>query len=295
MKKLTRNSFILAFLSPALLLYFGFVFYPLVQAFQLSLYRWRGLSLHKTYIGLQNYGQLIHDDIFLKSLEHNLWLLIVGGILIFILGLAIANAMQRDSRLVRATRAIVLFPQVISLVVVAILWMFLYNPSFGLIDSGLSAVHLPSLAHAWLGESSTALPAVTITFIWYAVGFYVMLFGAGMKAIPEEVIEAAELDGSKGFHKFRKITWPLLWSVKRVAAVYVVVNVMNVFALVFLMTQGGPDRHTEVMLTYLYEKAFADNEFGYAASLAVANFIIAMLLSFAILAWTRRDPTEARS
>src|SRR5579885_3787212 len=106
-----------------------------------------------------------------------------------------------------------------------------------------------------------------------------------MKGIPGEVIEAAELDGSTGFHKFRKITWPMLYSVKRVAAVYVVVNVMNVFALVFLMTQGGPDRHTEVMLTYLYEQAFTDSQFGYAAALAVANFIIAMILSFGIIAW----------
>lgn len=203
--------------------------------------------------------------------------------------------MQRDSKLVRATRAVVLFPQVISLVVVAILWMFMYNPSFGLVNSGLTLIGLPSLTHAWLGESATALPAVTLAFVWYAVGFYVMLFAAGMKGIPAEVIEAADLDGSHGFHKFRTIVWPMLWSVKRVAAVYVVVNVMNVFALVFLMTQGGPDRHTEVMLTYLYEQAFANSQFGYATALATANFVVAMVLSGLIMFWLRRDPQEVRS
>jgi N-acetylglucosamine transport system permease protein len=294
MKRQSRTWFIVSFLSPAVLVYAGFVLLPLVQAFQLSLYRWRGVSQNRKFIGLENYGKLIHDDVFYKALEHNLWLLIVGGGAIFVLGLAIASAMQKESPLVKATRAVVLFPQVISLVVVAILWMFMYNPEFGLVNSTLNIGHLPKLVHAWLGESSTALPAVTVAFLWYTVGFYVMLFAAGMKGIPEEVIEAAELDGSRGFHKFRTITWPMLWSVKRVAAVYVVVNVMNVFALVFLMTQGGPDRHTEVMLTYLYEQAFSNSQFGYAAALAVANFIVAMLLSLAILAWFRKDPQEAR-
>jgi N-acetylglucosamine transport system permease protein len=295
MKRNSRNLFVVAFLSPALLLYIGFVIFPLIQAFQLSLYRWRGVSANRKFVGFENYSKLAGDDIFRKALGHNLWLLIIGGICIFALGLAIASAMQKDTRLVRATRAIVLFPQVISLAVVAILWMFLLDPGIGLLNAALSKANLGGLAHAWLGESATALPAVTVAFIWYAVGFYVMLFSAGMKGIPEEVIEAAELDGSRGFHKFRKIVWPLLWSVKRVAAVYVVVNVMNVFALVFLMTQGGPDRHTEVMLTYLYERAFADSQFGSAASLAVANFVVAMLLSLTILLWMRRDPTEARA
>lgn len=295
MRRRSRSLFIAAFLSPAVLLYGVFVILPLIQAFQLSFYRWRGVSVLRKFVGLENYGKLIHDDVFVKALEHNLWLLIVGGLLLFVLGLAIANAMHRDTFVVRMTRAVVLFPQVISLAVVAIIWMFLYDPAFGLINSTLKAIHLTPLIHEWLGESHTALPAVTVTFLWYAIGFYVMLFGAGMKAIPEEVVEAAELDGSAGFHKFRKITWPLLWSTKRVAAVYVIVNVMNVFALVFLMTNGGPDRHTEVMLTYLYEQAFTDSQFGYAAALAVANFIIAMLLSLGIMAWMRRDPTEARA
>lgn len=276
------------------MLYALFVLFPLVQAFQLSLYRWRGVSQARRFVGFENFAKLLRDDVFLKALSHNLWLLIVGGVMLFVLGLSLAAAMQRNSRLVRATRALVLFPQVISLVVVAILWMFMYNPSYGLVNSGLKMAGLGSMVHAWLGESSTALPAVTVAFIWYALGFYVMLFAAGMKGIPAEVLEAADLDGSRGMHKFRTITWPLLWSVKRVAAVYVVVNVMNVFALVFLMTNGGPDRHTEVMLTYLYEQAFTNNQFGYATSLAVANFLVAMTLSGLIMLWLRRDPQESR-
>lgn len=294
MNSKSRGLFVFGFLAPALMLYALFVLFPLVQAFQLSLYRWRGVSQARRFVGFENFAKLLRDDVFLKALSHNLWLLIVGGVMLFVLGLSLAAAMQRNSRLVRATRALVLFPQVISLVVVAILWMFMYNPSYGLVNSGLKMAGLGSMVHAWLGESSTALPAVTVAFIWYALGFYVMLFAAGMKGIPAEVLEAADLDGSRGMHKFRTITWPLLWSVKRVAAVYVVVNVMNVFALVFLMTNGGPDRHTEVMLTYLYEQAFTNNQFGYATSLAVANFLVAMTLSGLIMLWLRRDPQESR-
>jgi N-acetylglucosamine transport system permease protein len=203
--------------------------------------------------------------------------------------------MQSKGRISKAIRSIVLFPQVISLVVVAILWMFLLNPEFGLINGTLRSIGLGAIAKPWLGQSPTALPAVGVAFLWYAVGFYIMLFSAGLKGIPDEIKEAAELDGSEGWHRFWRVTWPMLWSIKRVAVTYVVIMVMNIFALVFLMTQGGPDRGTEVMLTYLYEQAFKNNKFGYAAALAVANLVVAMVLSLGVMAYFRKDPQERRA
>ena len=130
--------------------------------------------------------------------------------------------------------------------------------------------------------------------MWYSLGFYIMLFAAGLRGIPEDVKEAAELDGSTGLHRFWKVTWPMLWSVKRVAVAYVAINVMSIFALVYLMTQGGPDRRTETLLTYLYQQAFVNSEFGYATAVAVANFVVAMLLALLVLLFYRRNPMEAR-
>jgi ABC-type sugar transport system permease subunit len=121
-----------------------------------------------------------------------------------------------------------------------------------------------------------------------------MLFSAGLRALPAEVVEACALDGATGMTRFWRVTWPMLWSVKRVAIVNITITVMNIFALIYLMTQGGPDRATEVMLTYLYQTAFVNSQFGYATAIAVANFVIIMILSVAILFFTRRNPEVSR-
>lgn len=288
-----RNLFILTFLTPATVLYVLFVVWPVLQAFAFSLYRWRGVSEHRVFVGLENFKRLAQDPVFWQSLSHNLFFLLVGGSAILVLGLAIAHAVQGQGRIEGILRGVYLFPQIISGVVVAILWMFLYNPSFGLIDATLQSFGLEHLAVEWLATPSTALPAVTVTFVWHAVGFYIMLFSAGLRTIPVEVTEAALLDGVEGLRRFVTITLPLLWAVLRVALIYVVINSLNIFALVYLMTVGGPDRRTEVMLTYLYEQAFKNSEFGYATALAVANFAIVMLLSGLVMVLLRRNPQEA--
>jgi len=191
-------------------------------------------------------------------------------------------------------RGIVLVPQMLSLAVVAILWQFIFSPDIGLLTSGMHALHLDKYVHTWLGESKTALGAVGIAFVWWAAGFYVMLFSAALRGIPEEVKEAAELDGAIGLKRFWRVTWPMLWSIKRVCVVHLTITVMNVFVLVYLMTNGGPDRASETMLTYLYENAFKNFEFGYATAIAVVNFVVVMGLSGLILFMFRRNPEASR-
>lgn len=290
-----RNLFIASFLAPAVAFYGLFVVYPLAQAFALSMYRWRGVSSKKTFVGLDNFQRLWNDEVFWRALKNNLWLLGFAGCSLILLGIALAHGMQTKGRISKLLRSVYLFPQVISMVIVAVLWMFLYNPSFGLVDAGLHAIHVPTPENGWLGDASLALPAVAIAFIWYALGFYVMLFSAGLNGIAAEVYEAAELDGAKGLYRFWKVTWPLLWSIRKVAVVYVAINVMNIFALPFLMTRGGPDRATETLLTYLYEQGFTNFQFGYATALAVANFIIVMGISGLLLFLFRKNPEGARA
>mgnify|MGYP003341983618 CR=1 FL=1 len=294
MRALSRRAFVGLFLLPATLLYGVFVVWPVLQSFQYSLYKWRGVSSHRRYVGSDNFRQLFGDANFWRSLAHNVGLLVGCGLAIMLISIAVAHGTQDERPISRLLRSIYLFPQVISLVVVAVLWMFLYNPSFGVLVRLFEALGLQALAFPWLGDQRTALLAVGIAFVWHQCGFYTMLFSAGLKSIPAEVSEAAELDGSVGLVRFRSITWPLLWSTKRTAIIYLVINSMNVFALVFLMTQGGPDRATDVTLTYLYEQAFQNSTFGYATSIAVANFAAVMLLSTLVLVCMRRNPTEAR-
>ncbi|HSV72207.1 MAG TPA: sugar ABC transporter permease [Chthonomonadales bacterium] len=290
-----RAAFIAAFLLPAVALYAVFVLWPLAQAFVLSLYRWRGVSPERTFIGFGNYAQLASDPIFARALAHNLALLLVGGAVIVCIAIGVSHAIHTEGRAARALRAVYLFPQVISMVVVAVLWSFVYNPSFGVLNGSLRAAGLEGWALDWLGSPSTALPAVGVVFVWHALGFHIMLLSAGLRTIPVEVSEAAALDGASGLRRLGSVTLPMLWPVLRVSMVYLVIGALNTFALVYLMTVGGPDRSTEVMLTYLYEQGFKHSEFGYATALAVANFGIVMLLSGVVMAAMRRDPTEGRA
>ncbi len=295
MRDRSRTAFIVAFLSPAVLIYGLFVVWPLIQSFGLAATQMRGVSANRRFVGLDNFKKVWDDDIFRGAVGHNVWMLVFCGAALIALGVALAHAATGKGRTASLVRGIVLIPQAMSLVVVAILWMFLLNPSFGLVDRLLSLVGIGSPEQGLLGASRTALVCVGGAFVWYVLGFYILLFATGLQAIPADLHEAASLDGAQGWRKFRQVTWPLLWSVKRIAVTYLVIHVMNVFTLVYLMTQGGPDRATEVMLTYLYEQAFKNTQFGYATALAVINFVIAMLLSLAVLAWFRRSPEEARA
>lgn len=294
MQRRQRTAFIALFLAPSLALYLIFVVWPVAQAFLFSLYRWRGVSENRTFAGLENFHRLATDPIFFRALWHNVELLAFGGSAILLIAMGLAHALRGGGRMARSLRAVYLIPQVISLAAVAILWMFVFNPSFGLLTGAMKAVGLGRYVLTWLGDPRSALACVAVVFVWQALGFYIMLFGAGLQTIPAEVYEAATLDGATGLVRFGRVTFPLLWSLLRVAIVYLVITTVNVFALVFLMTNGGPDRHTEVMLTYLYEQAFTNSDFGYATALAVANFIIVMGLSGFVLAVLRRDPTEGR-
>jgi N-acetylglucosamine transport system permease protein len=290
-----KGWFIVKFLAPAVLLYGLFVVWPLLQAFRISFYRWHGISAKKTFVGITNYKNLVGDPVFHKAVANNLYLLVIGGLVTLAVSVLIAHALQAQNRMSKALRSFILVPQMLSLVVVAILWMSIYNPSYGLITTGMNAVGLGKFVHTWLGESKTALPAVGISFIWYAAGFYIMLFSAGLRAIPEEVTEAAELDGARGMKRFLQVTWPMLWSIKRVAIVHLTITVMNEFVLVYIMTNGGPDRATEMLLTYLYQNAFTDSDYGYATAIAVANFGLVMILSVLILLAYRRNPEASRA
>lgn len=293
MKGRGRTSFIVAFLAPALLLYGAFVVWPLFRALEFSLYRWRGVSNRRAFVGAGNYQRLWEDAAFWQALQNTVLLLLGCGVVIVVLALLVAHGVRGEGRLPKLLRSVYLFPQMVSLVVVAVMWQFIFNPD-GLLNATLRGLGRADWTRTWLGDPRLALPAVGVAFVWYALGFYIMLFAAGLEGIPKEVDEAAELDGCQGFGRFVTITWPLLWSVKRVAVTYLVINIMNTFALVFLMTRGGPDRKSESILTYLYEQAFVNSQFGYATTVAVANFAVVMLLSLVVLFIFRRNPTEAR-
>ena len=294
-----RWQFALFYLIPALLMYGFFVLWPLVNAFRLSMFRFTGLSQKMDFVGLRHFEKLAGSTNFFQSLKNNIWLLAFSLGIVIVLALLIAHATQDDSKFGKFLRAVYLFPHVISLVVVAMLWKFIFDPNLGFIQPTLQSLNIvvPGIdyAHGILGSSTSALPAVGLSFIWYALGFYVMVLAAGIRSIPGDVKEAAELDGATGLFRFVRITWPLIWSVRRIVVIHLVIAIMNTFALVRLMTDGGPDGATEVTLSYLYKRGFSpDSFYGEATAIGVLNFLAAMALTAGVIFLFGRDPAESR-
>ncbi|HET9661007.1 MAG TPA: sugar ABC transporter permease [Thermomicrobiales bacterium] len=290
-----KYRLIIPFLAPALLLYAVFVLYPYVQAFWISLHQWRGVSANKKYIGLGNYRKLVDDENFWNALTHNAQLLIVLPIFTIGLAMLFATLFVQGGRGVRGAnfyRIVFFFPQVMSLVIVGVLWQYIYNPNSGLVNGFLDAVGLDSLKRAWLGDTSTALWAVAAVIVWQAVGFYMVLFVAGMQSIPIDYYEAARLDGASRFAQFKDVTLPLLWENIRVAIVYIAIAALDLFTIVQVMTEGKPQRSSDVVARYMYEQAFTNSQFGYASAIGVVLLLLTLGLSIILLFFSRRERLE---
>lgn len=293
MKRKGRTLFAITYLAPAVLLYAGLVLWPLIQAFRLSLFSTRGLSGQATFVKFENYQRLFADEDFRNALINNFKML--GGVVlvILVLGLILAHIAELKGTPGKLVRSVYLFPHILSIVVVGILWQFLLHPSIGIITNGFNALGWKNQP-IWLGDTSTALGSVSVAFIWYSIGFYIMLFAAALRGIPEDVKEAAELDGAAGMRRFRTITWPMIWSVRRVVVIHSVIAVLNTFALVKVMTNSGPAKASDVTLTFLYRVGFEQSKLGYATTVAVVNFFVVMMLAGLIMLIFRRDPQAAR-
>jgi N-acetylglucosamine transport system permease protein len=209
------------------------------------------------------------------------------------LGLGLA-ALLRTRRGASGYQIVYFFPQLLSLVVIAVLWSFVYNPNTGLLNSGLRAVGLGFLSRSWLAEPGFALIAVMAVLIWSSVGFYVVLFRAAIDGIPAELYEAALLDGAGGWTTFRRLTLPLVRETVQVAFVYLGIAALDGFAVVQVMTvgPGGPDGATEVIGLSLYRNAFTYGKFGYASAMGVALFFATLTLAVLALRAGRSSRVE---
>lgn len=295
MRKRDQQLTIIAFLAPAVILYAVFFLFPMAQAFYIALFRWRGLSTNKEFVGLQNFRTLLLEDpIFWKALSHNLVFLGISLPVVLIVGLFVSYALSRKVWGASMYRAVYLFPNMISVVAVAVLWSFVYNMQFGLLNSFLKAIGLERYATGWLGEPSTALPAVVVVSIWYSLGFYIVLFLAGMQSIPTSFYEAAAIDGATHWQSFRHVTIPLLWEILKLGVIYLVIHTLNIFGLVYVITCGqcGPNYHTETMLTYLYRLAFTESNYGYATALGVVAFLLILGFALISLRLMKREAVE---
>ncbi|NPV76971.1 MAG: sugar ABC transporter permease [Anaerolineae bacterium] len=272
------------YLFPGLAIYLVFVFYPILETFHASFYKWDGFSSNRTFIGIENYRNLLGDGQFFKALSHNLIFLIFYCIFPILIGLVLASLLgRRPLPGMSFFRAGLFLPQVLSMVVVGVMWRWIYNPAFGPLNLFLKSVGLGALNRSWLGDFDLALPAVGVIGSWVQYGFCMVLFIAGMQRIPKELYEASELDGAGSLRQMIYITLPGLRAEFGVALITTIVAALRVFDLVFVTTRGGPGDETLVAAFLVYRSAFQQNRIGYAAAVATVLTLVIFLVSFLIL------------
>ncbi|HIE52547.1 MAG TPA: sugar ABC transporter permease [Armatimonadetes bacterium] len=282
------------FLLPALAVYALWVLLPMGQSLYYSLFAWSGVGEHKTYVGLANFRALVQDAVFWQALGHNAILLIMSLLLQLPLAFLLAVVFTRGLRGEGLFRTVSFAPMVMPTVAIAVLWTFIYAPleAHGLLNSALAAWGGEGWTHGWLGESDPDLSlwAVIVTVCWRYVGFHLVLFTAGIQTIPEELHEAARLDGATEGQVLRYVTIPLLARVATISATLSLVGSLKYFDIIYVMTRGdGPYPHaTELVATYMYKLAFDQQRMGYGSAVAVALFGISLAVAIAFSAGMAR-------
>lgn len=291
MLRTAQRRIILPFLLPAALLLSVFFLYPLVRTVGISMSDWTRTGASE-YVGGANYTALLTDPDYRTALKNTFLFTFVGGCLLFPPAVAIAWALNQPIRGERFFRFVVFAPVVLSAAVVALMWKFVYHPTLGLISPAMAEIGLGGLAREWLGDPLTALPAVAFTTVWQGIGIWVVLLSAGFERLPRDVLEAGRVDGAGEWRLFWSLMMPLLRDLLRILLVLWIVQSMQAFAFIYIMTGGGPFGSTEVVGTLMYRVAIDQTEFGYAAAMGVVLVVVMLAVTTILNKVLKRDDLE---
>ncbi|MBB6731306.1 carbohydrate ABC transporter permease [Cohnella zeiphila] len=289
-----RGVFIGTFIVPTFVFFCIFTIYPVVRALYYSLFDWSGMSENKTFIGLGNFRDMFRDPIVWRAIGNDYFLVAgkIAGIMLVATFFAVALTRFRF-RLAGFFRSIFFIPNVISVVVIGVLWNFIYNPQIGFLNAFLSLFAKEKVTIAWLGFASHTIWMLLPPAVWAGIGFYMILMIAAIQNVPESFYEAAELEGAGQWHQFSRITVPLIWEQMKVSIVNIMMTTLNgSFVIVWIMTEGGPDNSTQVMGSYLYQMAFRQYHFGFAAALGVLILLLSLATTVALQRLLRREVVE---
>jgi len=277
------------FILPALLLFAVFSVYSFGLLSYLSLFEWDGISPVKQFVGLGNYWSVIaHDRVFWRSFGQAAQITLMALVFQNSLALLLALAVNRRLRLGAFYRTVFFIPPILSEIVVGLMWAWIYDGNYGIFNELLRAVGLSHLTRSWLAEPATALTAVAIIHMWKGFGWGFVIFLAGLQTIPQELYEAATVDGANAWFRFRHITLPLLLPVCVVVSVLTILGTMQIFALIMATTQGGPGFYTEVPITRIMASMLGSSRLGYACSQGIVFGLILLTVSLAQLRLTRK-------
>ena len=290
----SQRRFVFACLAPAVILVALFMFWPTVNVFRMSLYRMGGITNRKEFIGLQNFKTLMEDKNFLEAMQNTILIIVMVMIFTIVFAILFAAILQRGKfKGKNFFRVIFYIPNILSIVVIGGIFGAIYDPSNGLLNTFLEAVHLDFLTHKWMGEPKIVIYSIIFALVWQAIGYYMVMYMSGMSAIPEDLYEAASLDGSSEINTFFTVTLPLIWTNIRTTLTFYIISTINLsFLFVQIMTDGGPNGKTEVFLNYMYKQAYGNGAYGYGMAIGVVVFIFSFVLAEIVNKITDREVYE---
>jgi multiple sugar transport system permease protein len=266
------------FIAPGIIIFSVFTLAAVIFAFYLTFHRWSIIEPDKPYVGFTNYDDMIHDDRFVQSVVNTVYFTGASVPLSMLVGLGLALLLNLPIRFRGVFRTAYYLPVVTPFLVSAVLWKWLYNGDNGLFNYYLLKAHIIDEPLAWLSDQNLAMPSVILMSVWAGTGFSMVVYLAGLQAIPEELYESARLDGAGVISRLRYITIPMLRPTTLFLLVIGIIGSLQIFTQIYVMTNGGPVNKTTTMVYYMYKWAFVYYDMGYASTLAFALFV--MLLVF---------------
>ena len=273
-----KTAFI--YLAPAMIVILVFLYLPIILNFVNSLYKWGAMSQDVSFVGLKYYKELLSDDVIRVAMKNNLVFVVMS--VVFQIGISLIIAAALESKFLRKFqtffRTIYFIPSLLMVTVTGITFKMMYSPSIGLINPLLELFGIDASGIDILGNAKSAIFGVAAASQWQYIGYTVILFIVAMQGIPDEIYEAADIDGANAVQRFFRITVPMMKDTIMINMIIVVTGAIRVYDEVFVMTSGGPGRATETLATYLYQTGFKNDQMGYASAIAFFIFIITFIL-----------------
>jgi len=288
MRKSKTDLNSLLFVLPAIIMFSIFTIYPFVKTFQLSVYKWDGISPVMQFVGVKNYKEILFNDtLFWRAMLNAAIITFLALTLQNLVALVLAIIIDRGVKFDKFFRTVYFIPPILSGVVVGLVWKWIYDGNYGILNTVLSFIGLKEYTTSWLSNPKTALFSVAVVHMWKGFGWGFVILLAGLQTIPRELYESAAIDGADAFKQFVHITAPLMMPIFFIVSILTILGTMQIFDLVYSMTRGGPAGTTEVPITYIY-KYLANNELGYSTAMAVIFGLVLFSLSIVQIVISRK-------
>lgn len=275
---LSKKRYKIGLVVPTLIVYSVFIILPIGIAVWYSFTKYSGIG-KATFVGLENYMRLFKDKVFWVSLKNTMIIFVLAFVLLLTISFLIALLLNNKLKGTDFAKALIFSPAIIAPIIVGIIWVYILDPNVGIINNILDALHLDFLKQKWIGGETLSPYSIAFIYFWQQLGYLVTIFIAGLKMIPEEVLEAVKIDGASTMQKIRYVIIPMMRSTISTVAVLIITGVFKIFEIVQQTTGGGPNHLSETLVTYSYSTAFTSGNYGYGMSLATVTFVLSLIIT----------------